>query len=322
MSDQDYYELLGVPRTASADEIKKAYRKRAREVHPDVSDHPEAAAKFKELQEAYAVLSDPEKRKQYDTFGRAGVAGGAAAAGGGPGFRYQWSGGSPGFEHDDDDLGSVFDAFFGGGGRARGPGRASQARPRPRRGADTQIDLTVELREVALGGTRSIKLQSGSPGHTIEVTIPAGIAEGKTLRVKGEGAASTTGGPPGDLLVNIRIRPHALFRRGKPGQPDEASLDLFFDLPLTIAEAVRGAKVDVPTLEGRVGLSVPAGTSSGRVLRLRNRGLMGSGGAKGDLYAVAQIVVPKSSDLPDELEARLDDLAPPAGSGREGSVWS
>lgn len=322
MSDQDYYELLGVSRTASEDEIKKAYRKRAREVHPDVSDHPEAAAQFKALQEAYAVLSDPEKRKQYDTFGRAGVAGGAGAGGGGPGFRYQWSGGSPGFEHDDDDLGSVFDAFFGGGGRTRGPGRTSQTRPRPRRGADTQIDLTVELREVALGGTRSIKLQSGKGGHTIEVAIPAGIASGKTLRVKGEGAESATGGPPGDLLVKIRVRPHPLFHRGKPGEPDEGSLDLWFDLPLTVGEAVRGAKADIPTLEGRVGLTVPPGTSSGRVLRLRDRGLSGPAGAKGDLYAIAQIVVPKASELPGDLSDRLDELSPPGSEPRAGGVWT
>lgn len=321
MSETDYYELLGVSRTATDDEIKKAYRRRAREVHPDVNKDPDAAVRFKELQEAYEVLSDADKRKQYDTFGRAGVVGGVGTGSGeGPGFRYAWSGGSPGVEFEQDDLGSVFDAFFGAGG-GRGPGRAQRAKPRPRRGADSRIDLTVDLADIAGGGTRSIRTRANGSSHTIEVAIPAGIAEGQTLRVAGEGQASSTGGASGDLLVTIHIRPHPLFRRGRPGRPEESSLDLFFELPLTLAEAIGGAKVEIPTLEGRVGLSVPAGTSSGRVLRLRNRGLSGPGGAKGDLYAHAQIVVPKASDLPEELAARLGELDPRDGDPRGGPGW-
>jgi curved DNA-binding protein len=321
MSDTAYYDLLGVARTATADEIKAAYRKRAREVHPDVNKDPDAPARFKELQEAYEVLSDPDKRKQYDTFGRAGVAGGVGSGSGeGPGFRYAWSGGSPGVEFDEDDLGSVFDAFFGGGGK--GPGRAQRARPRPRRGADSRIDLTVDLAEIAGGTTRSIRVRSDDKAQTIDVTIPAGIAEGKTLRVAGEGQPSATGGPRGDLLVTIRVRPHPLFRRGKPGQPDESSLDLFFELPLTVPEAVRGAKVDIPTLEGRVGLTVPPGTGSGKVLRLRRRGLGGPGGAKGDLYAQTAIAVPRAEDLPEAVAEQLDAMLPKDGNPRAGPAWN
>jgi curved DNA-binding protein len=322
MDKKDFYEILGLGRKATPEEIKRAYRKKARELHPDVSDHPEAAARFEELQEAYDVLSDPKKREQYDTFGHTGVAGVAGQAQGPrPTWNPSWGGGSPGVEFDEDDLGSVFDAFFGG---ARGPGRATRARPRPRRGANVRIDLEVDLADIANGATRKIKVKSSGAGRTIEVSIPPGIAHGKTLRVAGEGSPSPSGpsGNPGDLLVTIRVRPHPLFHRGKPEHPDDASLDLFFDLPLSVAEAVRGASVDVPTLEGRVGLTVPEGTGSGRVLRLRGRGLGGPSGAKGDLYAVTQIVVPKTTDLPADLAERLDEISAAGPEPREGPQWS
>lgn len=316
MAKKDFYEVLGVTKTATQEEIRQAYRKKARLVHPDVNKAPDAVVQFKELQEAYDVLSDPEKRQQYDTYGHAGRVGAAGqATGGTSGWQTQWSGGAPGFEHDDDDLGSVFDAFFGG---QRGPGRAQRGRSRPRKGEDVRIDLEVDLRDIATGVTRTIRPVAS--GREIKVSIPAGIAHGKTLRVAKEGSAATDG-VPGDLLVTVKVRPHPLFHRGRPQQPDENSLDLTFNLPLTLAEAVRGAKVEIPTLAGRVGLTIPPGTGCHKVFRLRGRGLGKSPGAVGDLYAVAQLVVPGIDELSPEQGEMLDEVARLGPPVRQGEGW-
>lgn len=322
MATRDYYEVLGVKRSASADEIKRAYRKLARQLHPDVNKAPDAAARFAEVQEAYDVLSDPEKRQQYDTFGRAGVGGAAGHAGAGTG----WPGGfrvETEFSDFSDlgDIGSVFDAFFGRASARAGQGRAgSRVHRTPRRGRDVRVSLTIDLATVANGGKRTIRLQEGSRERTIEVSIPVGVSTGKTLRVRGEGEAGL-GGERGDLLVEIQVAEHPLFRRGKPGKPNDASLDLWFDLPLTLWEAVNGARVDVPTLQGMVELTIPGGTSSGKALRLKGRGLAGRSGEKGDLYAVVQVVVPRSDALTDAQKRALQEASQRGPQVRSGHLW-
>ncbi|KAA0214550.1 MAG: hypothetical protein DYG94_10475 [Leptolyngbya sp. PLA3] len=322
MSGRDFYEILGVKRSATADEIKRAYRKLARQLHPDVNKAPDAAQRFAEVQEAYDVLSDEERRKQYDTFGRAGVGGpaGRAGAAGGPAGAGPWPGGVR-FETemgDLGDLGSVFDAFFGRG--AAGPKRSARAHRAPRKGRDVHGQIDIDLETVASGGRRSLRVVDGDRERTIEVTVPPGISSGQTLRLRGEGEPGP-GGERGDLLVEVKVREHPLFHRGHPGHPSDSSLDLFFDLPLTVWEAMQGACVDVPTLDGTVQLTIPGGTSSGRSLRLKARGLKGRSGQRGDLYAVVQIVVPRPDDL-GEAERRAIEHASRLGPEvRKGPQW-
>ncbi|RMH13062.1 MAG: hypothetical protein D6695_05095 [Planctomycetota bacterium] len=317
MPERDYYEVLGVSRGASAEEIKRAYRKLARQYHPDVNKSEDATKRFAEVQEAYDVLSDEQKRRQYDTFGRAGVGGAAGQAP--PSGASTWSGGF-GFESDFEDLGSVFDAFFGRGG---GPGRGARTyqRAAPRRGRDVHVDISVDLKTVSEGGKRTIRVRESGRERTITVTIPQGIASGTTLRVQGEGEAGA-GGARGDLLVKVRVLEHPLFERGTPGRPDGSSLDLFFELPLTIAEAVNGAVVEIPTLDGRVKLTVPGGTPSGRTLRLKGCGLSGRSGKKGDLFALTQIVTPKGDALSPELRSALERASQAGPRVRDGAEWS
>lgn len=322
MSVRDYYDILGLKRGATAEEIKRAYRKLARQLHPDVNKAPDAAARFAEVQEAYDVLSDDERRKQYDTFGRAGVGGaGRAGPAGGPGSAGPWPGGVR-FESemgDLGDLGSVFDAFFGRS--SAGPTRSARAHRAPRKGRDVRAQIEIDLDTVATGGRRSLRLRDSERERTIDVAIPAGVASGQSLRVRGEGEPGP-GGERGDLLVEVRVREHPLFRRGQPGSPSDASLDLSFDLPLTVWEAVHGARVDVPTLEGTVELTIPGGTSSGKWLRLKARGLKSRSGERGDLYAVVQIVVPKASDLSESERRALESAAGLGPVVRKSAPWA
>lgn len=331
MSDRerDYYETLGVSRSATADEIRSAYRKLARRYHPDVNKDADAAARFNEVQEAYEVLSDPAKRQRYDQFGRAGAhvgagEGGFGRGGGGPGGRahYSWSnvGGDSGdFNFDPEELGSMFDAFFGGrggagagaatgaaqrgGGRgAAGPGRAS------RKPAPIEHEITVTFETAARGGRETLRLSAGGEEKVIDVTIPRAVADGARLRIRSALAGR-------DLLLTVRVGGHPLFRREM--RKDGASLDLSLDLPLTIGEATLGARVQVPTLEGPVDLVVPAGVSSGRRLRLRGKGLRNAdpkGDEVGDLHAIVRIVAPDPDKLTDqqrEALRQLDAATPP-----------
>jgi curved DNA-binding protein len=284
---QDYYEALGVPRDASSEEIRRAYRKLARQYHPDVNKEPGAEDRFKEVSEAYEVLRDPEKRERYDRLGanwRAGQdvsrAGGfEEAVGGGDGFR------EVRVEFGDGDFSDFFESVFGGRGRARGgtragrPGSGSFSIP----GADQEAVLEISLEEAARGGRRRISL---GDGPELEVEIPRGVRDGQRIRLAGEGDPGIGGGPPGDLYLRIRLRPDPRFRvEGR---------DLHTDLPVTPWEAALGAEVPVPTLDGTARVKVPPGSSSGRRLRLRGQGLPGSGAATdGDLYAVVEIHVPK-----------------------------
>jgi len=303
MAERDYYEVLGVTRNATPDQIKRAYRKLAKQYHPDRNPGDKSAeTRFKEVQSAYEVLSDPEKRKLYDQFGdagpRGGVGGWRSSAGGGPRV-YTWkSGGGPDIPIEDlDDLFSV----FAGGGRQRGRGRSifeEFFKGGGRRGPETEeeasaggdiehpVDLTFDQ---AIHGTR-LDLTLTDPrtgsGHRIAVKIPAGVSDGQRIRLRGQGSR---GGPgtPGDLYIVCRIAAHPYFRRD--------GNDIYLELPLSVSEACLGTKVDIPTLNGRTTLTIPPGTPSGTKLRLKGQGVRPAGNKpSGDLYAVVRIIPPKN----------------------------
>jgi len=307
---EDYYKTLGVSREASADEVRKAYRKLARENHPDVKPDDAAAAKrFKEIQEAYGVLSNPEKRAQYDRYGHAFQ----GAAGGGRSYRSAGGAGQPDLNDifgEGFDLGDLFGGAFGGGASsARGP-RAS--RPRQSRGADARAEVSVPFTVAAEGGKHDLHLNRDGKPETISVKIPAGIKDGGTIRLAGQGAPGYGGGPAGDLLITVHIAPHPHFRRD--------GSNLLVDVPVTPAEAVLGAKVEVPTLsEGTVMLTVPPHTSSGKKLRLRGKGVPDPKTKnRGDQFVVVKIVVPED---PTEEQMKLyDELRQTERNPRE-NLW-
>lgn len=294
---KDYYETLGVARTASPDEIKKAFRKLARVYHPDVArEKKNAEEKFKEVNEAYEVLGDPEKRRKYDELG-AGWQDGPPPPGGNGGFPGANGGGTPpDFEFGGTGFSDFFESFFGGG--QGGFGRGS--RGRAPRGADTfsapgedvEADLLVSLKEAFHGATRRVTLRRTRPEtgeehtDTYQVRIPAGVREGQRIRLAGQGGGGYQGGGAGDLYLRVRLARH----------PDLTvrDFDLYYDLKLAPWEAVLGAPVKIPTLDGVTSLRVPPGTSSGGQLRLRGLGLTRPEGGRGDLYAVATVQVPGS----------------------------
>jgi curved DNA-binding protein len=284
---RDYYDALGVPRDASAEEIRRAYRRLARQYHPDVNKEPGADDRFKEISEAYEVLRDPEKRQRYDRLGSNWRVGDDVSRS--PGFeQYSGAGGfqdpGVGFGGDVSDL---FESLFGQRGRRprRGGFDGFAAR-----GTDHEATLELTLEEAAAGGRRRLSLGSG---RDLEVDIPPGVRDGQTIRLAGQGGAGIGGGPPGDLLLRIRLRPHPRFR--------VKGADLEVDLPVAPWEAALGAQVEVPTLRGNAQVKVPAGSSCGRRLRLRGEGLAG-----GDMHAVVKIVVPpKPSRKERELFKRL-----------------
>ena len=285
MQFKDYYELLGVPRTAEQDAIKKAYRRLARKYHPDVSKEPDAEARFKEVNEAYEVLSDPEKRAAYDRLGANWKAGqdfrpppGWEQAGGFGGTH-----GAHGFSGADfgaSGFSDFFETLFGGGFRqaAGGTGRASGAGFRAR-GQDLEAELSLDLETAFHGGRQTLTL---SGGRTLSVNIPAGVGDGQRIRLGGQGGQGMGGGPVGDLYLMVRIRPHPLYRVD--------GRDIVLELPLAPWEAALGATVTVPTLAGKVDLKIPAGSRSGRKMRLKGRGLPGR--QPGDQYVVLRIETP------------------------------
>lgn len=272
---RDYYEVLGVPRGAGDEEIRSAYRKLAREYHPDVNRDPGAEDRFKEVSEAYEVLRDPEKREKYERLGANWKAGedvsGASGFGGGFG-----GGDGQGFG-DGAGFSDFFESFFGGG---RGASRGFEGFSM--RGSDQEATIEIALEEAARGGKQKISL---ADGRDFEVRIPPGVREGQKIRLAGQGGGGASGGPAGDLYLRVRIKRHPRFRR-----EDD---DLVVEIPVAPWEAALGATVPVPTLNGSAKVKVPAGSSSGRRLRLRGEGMPGPGGRKGDLYASVRIVVPK-----------------------------
>ena len=279
---RDYYEVLGVPRTATAEEIKRAYRQLARKHHPDLqvaSERARASERFKEINEANEVLSDPDKRAKYDALG-ANWKGGMdftppPDTGRGPSVTTEWEG----FGDFSDFFGSIFGRPPGGragAGRAGGD-RAGVRMPIP--GNDVEGELPLTLDDVLHGGQRRITVD----GRSLDVTIPRGIRDGATLRLAGQGGPGVNGGPAGDVYLRVRLLPHPRYR--------VVGDDLEMDLPLWPWQAVLGTEVRVDTPDGPVTLTVPPGTQSGQRLRLRGRGLPRDGG-RGDLYAVVRIVVP------------------------------
>ncbi|MDH5299728.1 MAG: DnaJ domain-containing protein [Desulfobulbaceae bacterium] len=318
----DYYKLLGVDKNASPAEIKKSYRKLALKYHPDRNpDDKKAEEKFKQISEAYAVLSDPEKRKQYDTYGSAdfrqrfsqedifrgsnlgdilrefginlgGSGGGRAGfrSGGSPfDFVFQQGGGGQGFQG------------FGGGPQGFGSSCGGSCRTGPTKGNDLTMELAVSLEDVLTGAEKTIALRHGGRTEKVSIKIPAGIEEGKKLRVSGHGSPSPMGGQPGDLFLQIRMQPHSLFRR------EEANLLL--DRQIPFSGAVLGTTIEIPTLDGQqLKVRVPAGTQSNAKLRLKGKGLPASPrGERGDLLVVLTVEVPKN--LSDQQQQLMEKLA-------------
>ncbi|HTN52271.1 MAG TPA: J domain-containing protein [Anaeromyxobacter sp.] len=292
MPERDLYQILGVSRDASADEIKRTYRKLAKRYHPDVNPGNKAAEeKFKEATAASEVLSDPKRRKLYDEFGADSLRTGFDEKRAEEVRRWRRQGAPPGsapFDFGDFeqvnvgdlgafDFGSIFGDLFGGG---RGRGR----RAGPTQGARAEAEIAIDLRDAVLGGERDLRLDR----RTLRVRIPAGVTDGSQIRLAGQGGPGANGGPAGDLYLTVRLREHAHLRREER--------DLYLDLPVTVPEAATGAEVQLPTFEGPVRLRVPAGAQSGMKLRLRGKGLPDlKGGPRGDLYAVVQVVLPPDS---------------------------
>lgn len=302
---RDPYDILGVKRDADADAVKKAFRKLAKTFHPDQNkNEPKAKEKFAEANAAYEILGDDKKRGQFDrgeidAEGKPkfqGFAGGWGHPGGGRGragqagedrFEFHFGGGSPfGAGGASDMFSELFGAAAGGRGRARSTPK----------GEDVAAAVTVPLIDAVKGGKVQVFLPTG---RTMEVKIPAGIEDGKQIRLRGQGNASPYGGEAGDAIVTVRIAPHPLFRiEGR---------DLRADLPVTLYEAVLGGAIDVPTLDGRVELTIPPNSNGGRTLRLRGKGLpAATGGAPpGDLYVSLKIVLPETPDP--SLEALMKE---------------
>lgn len=330
MADRDYYDILGVKKDASEAEIKKAYRQLARKNHPDVNpDDKEAEKRFKEISEAYAVLSDKEKRVQYDrvgkeafNFGEGGPFGpgfesfnfGFEFPGGGRGRSrrtgFRQSGGTGGFA-------DIFSDLFGGG--------ASYSEG-PRKGTDVEATTTLDFRDAVRGTTVALTMQrqrecpkcnglgnvEGSvcpqcrgtgvvaAPDTVRVKIPEGVRDGQKIRLSGKGSAGVMGGPPGDLFVRISVRPHPLFeRRGD---------DIHIELPVTIGEAMKGGEISVPTIHGPVRAKIPAGTQGGQVFRLSGKGVKKPKGGYGDHYYRIQVAVPKEAKGAADAISKIESL--------------
>ncbi len=298
----DHYQTLGVPRTASAEDIRKAYRELARKYHPDLHPDDESAKqKFKQVQAAFDVLNDPSKREMYDRYGSSFEGVGAGGPRGGWGGPFPGgAGGFPGGGGGEIDLESLFggaggfEQLFGGGGRGRAAG-GRRRKAAQTAGEDLTARVTIPFKLAIDGGKTDLRLDRGGATETISVTIPQGLPDGARMRLRGQGMPGSGGGPAGDLMLEVAIEPHPVYRR------DGDTLEL--TLPITLAEAIEGAKVDVPTPWGTISLKVPSRTSGGRKLRAAGMGVRHANGSKGDLIAEVQIVLPEAASLDAILEA-------------------
>lgn len=326
MEFKDYYATLGVPKTATAKEIKQAYRKLARKIHPDVNPgDKKAESRFKDINEAYEVLGDPEKRRKYDELGANWRMYEQAQPGGGqpyPGGQGPWTvnvGGPGGFRTvdeeemrrifgEEDPFSDFFKTFFGGMGAEPGPRARGGRAPRARAGHDLEHEIELSLEDALRGTTQRLGLHHDGQARTIDVRIPVGVGEGSRIRVAGEGGAGTAGGPSGDLYLRVHMRPHSQFeRRGR---------DLHTRVPVSITTAVLGGEADVPTLAGgHLRLKIPPGTQNGQVFRLKGQGMpaVGKPDDRGDLFAAVDVQVPRHL-TPDQRKhyealARLEERA-------------
>jgi len=302
---RDLYQELGVPRTATADEVRKAFRKLAKANHPDTNPGDKAAEeRFKKVSAAFDILGDVEKRKKYDAGeidadGREtarGYAGGGGPWGPPPGGGFGGGGGRGPFRTESfegADLGDILGEMFGGAGGRGAGGRGGGFGGFSQRGADVRAKLEIDLTDAILGGKRRIAF---SDGRTIDVTIPKGAQTGQTLRLKGQGAPGRAG--PGDAFIDLVILPHPQYR-----QEGEV---LVMDLPVTLYDAVLGGKVEAPTPDGPVTLTIPKGSNTGSRLRLKGRGLSDPGGRRGDLFARLVVSLPDGPDP--EMEAFAESL--------------
>ena len=305
MKYKDYYATLGVEKTASADEIKKAYRKLARKYHPDVSKEKDAKEKFQDVSEAYETLKDPEKRAAYDQLGSYNPGQDFRPP---PGWEQQFSHGGGGFSFDDLDLADLFASLRGGGGAARGfSGRGGPRADMPMPGEDFEVTAEITLEQAYHGTMLELNLQmpeyDGQGRFTrvprnFKARIPPGVSDGERLRLRGQGGKGINGGRDGDLYINVSLRPHPIYR--------VSGRDVYVDLPLAPWEALLGTSVELPTLGGSVRLKIRPGTQAGQQLRLAKRGLP-KPHHEGDLYAIVQIAVPHS--VSDEEKALYEKLA-------------
>jgi DnaJ-class molecular chaperone len=316
MDFKDYYATLGVSKSASEKEIKQAYRKLARKFHPDVNPGDKSAeARFKDINEAYEVLGDADKRKKYDELGANWrMYEQAGAPGGGPqgGWNVHFGGGPGGARTmtpeemeamfgESDPFSDFFHTFFGGAGGGRSESRRSRGRAHARAGRDVEQEIELGLDDAFHGTTRRLAISHGGQARTVDVRIPAGIGEGSRVRIAGEGEPGSAGAPSGDLYLRIRIAPHPTF--------DRKGQDLYTKVRVPLTTAVLGGEADVPTLAGKpLRLKIPATTQGGQVFRLKGHGMPASGKVteKGDLYATTEVQLPK--ELTAEQRAQFEAL--------------
>ncbi|MCB1725722.1 MAG: DnaJ domain-containing protein [Gammaproteobacteria bacterium] len=305
MDYKDYYAVMGVARDATQDEIKRAYRKLARKYHPDVSKEPDAEQRFKDVGEAYEVLKDPEKRAAYDQLGKDWKGGEEFRPPPGWDSGFEFSGGGY-TEGGHGDFSDFFEALFGGMGRGQPRGFRQTAR-QPGRGEDHHAAVEVALEDAFNGATLALQLrvpEYDASGHLttrdrkLQVKVPKGVTAGKRIRLPGQGAPGFNGGPAGDLFLEVQIRPHPLY--------EVDGSDVFLTLPVAPWEAALGAKVPVPTLGGKVDVTIPRGARSGQKLRLKGRGLPAPGGS-GDQFVVLQIVTPPADS--EQAKALYEQMA-------------
>jgi len=306
---KDYYKVLGVPKGAKTEDVKKAYRRLARQYHPDLNKGADAERRFKEINEAHEVLSDPEKRKRYDQLGanweRYSRAGGTPGQAGGfewvftgtPGRGFEGAGDLGGFS-------DFFRTFFGDlGGVSQedlARGRRTNGRSRLRAGEDVEGEVEIPLTEAFRGTERSVEIRrTDGSTRSLDVKIPVGVRDGQRIRLAGQGGPGAGGGPAGDMYLRVRVLPHPFFRR----EGD----DLHAELPVALHEALLGAEVSVPTMKGRVALKIPAETQNGRTIRLAAQGMPHAAGGSGDLYVTVKVVLPQK--LSEEERACVEKIA-------------
>ncbi|HCU25592.1 MAG TPA: hypothetical protein DF383_11305 [Deltaproteobacteria bacterium] len=306
MAEKDYYKILGVSLGAGEAEIKKAYRKLAKQYHPDVNKGDKAAEeKFKDISAAYDTLSDKKKREEYDMIRRfGGMGGGGFPPGGGEsdayrgrpggGFEYSTFTGPGGTHVEYGDLGDIFGDIFGAGGLGGlggmpRSGRGAKTRSAPIRGADRSYSMEIDFLDSVRGMTTKIALETNGKTEKINVKIPPGVRNGSKIRLAGKGEAAPRSGVPGDLYIEIRVRPHPYFKREED--------DIYLEVPITLGEAAAGAQIEVPTIDARLKMKIPAGTQGGQKFRLKGKGIPHrSGEGRGDQYVVVQIQLPPHLD--------------------------